>query len=449
MNKAPSHFLLQNNLFEDNENQHSAKTDSIPSRWRFFDKKKKPYSSIESDDNDQASSVDTPNGHPSNGQQQHSQQPQYNGHSYQAPQNYPGNNNNQQQQQQQQSSSSYNRGQQASYPVSVNSSYDNNSNNNNGFSNTDKNGYNNSNGNFNSNSNNNNNNNNNNNSNIINNNNIHQNNTNSQLAQSIPNRPHMGEAQWEAEVRRLFVQERRPGDAVTLTAPSSGLMRCYVKRHKNMIGQTTHFSLFLNSGLHLMSARKRKKSKTPNIIFGLGNEEIFKDTCFCKLRANYSSTEFTLCSRNPRNNEYEVEEEGIVFQYMNSVNRSGPARILTILPSPDIPPATPGRGGDRSLLGSLSSAMRRELSPAQEHRLSLLSSRPPEWDEEVKTYTLDFKGRVRESSVKNFQLVAWDHKADRRGSDLLLQFGRQDDSTFILDFAYPFNAMRAFAAAIA
>jgi hypothetical protein len=36
-------------------------------------------------------------------------------------------------------------------------------------------------------------------------------------------------------------------------------------------------------------------------------------------------------------------------------------------------------------------------------------------------FTLDFHGRVKEASVKNFQLVHWDHNTDRRGADLMLQ----------------------------
>lgn len=40
-------------------------------------------------------------------------------------------------------------------------------------------------------------------------------------------------------------------------------------------------------------------------------------------------------------------------------------------------------------------------------------------------FTLDFHGRVKEASVKNFQLVHWDHNTDRKGADLMLQVGRE------------------------
>ncbi len=64
-------------------------------------------------------------------------------------------------------------------------------------------------------------------------------------------------------------------------------------------------------------------------------------------------------------------------------------------------------------------------------------------------YTLDFKGRVKEASVKNFQLVHWDHNADRRGGEVMLQFGKIEDDLYALDFTYPMNVEVAFAVALA
>lgn len=64
-------------------------------------------------------------------------------------------------------------------------------------------------------------------------------------------------------------------------------------------------------------------------------------------------------------------------------------------------------------------------------------------------FTLDFQGRVKEASVKNFQLVAWDHNTDRRGGDLLMQFGKANSDTYIVDFTYPLSIELAFAIALA
>lgn len=58
---------------------------------------------------------------------------------------------------------------------------------------------------------------------------------------------------------------------------------------------------------------------------------------------------------------------------------------------------------------------------------------------------LDFKGRVREVSLKNFQLVHWDHNRNQLGTDLVLLFGKKEHSEYAVDFCYPMNALQAFA----
>lgn len=40
-----------------------------------------------------------------------------------------------------------------------------------------------------------------------------------------------------------------------------------------------------------------------------------------------------------------------------------------------------------------------------ERKLAMLCNKPPEYDPNTKAYMLDFKGRVREASVKNFQVT--------------------------------------------
>lgn len=58
---------------------------------------------------------------------------------------------------------------------------------------------------------------------------------------------------------------------------------------------------------------------------------------------------------------------------------------------------------------------------------------------------LDFKGRVHEVSLKNFQLVHWDHNRNQLGTDLVLLFGKKEHSEYAVDFCYPMNALQAFA----
>lgn len=58
-------------------------------------------------------------------------------------------------------------------------------------------------------------------------------------------------------------------------------------------------------------------------------------------------------------------------------------------------------------------------------------------------YRLNFRGRVRVPSVKNFQLVAEDDI-----DDIICQFGKIGEDKFNLDYKAPFNAFQAFSLAL-
>ena len=70
----------------------------------------------------------------------------------------------------------------------------------------------------------------------------------------------------------------------------------------------------------------------------------------------------------------------------------------------------------------------------------MIHSKTPTWNEQHMIYQLDFGGRVTTKSAKNFQL--------EMGSEQVLQFGRIENGSFILDFQYPFSPIQAFATAL-
>lgn len=70
----------------------------------------------------------------------------------------------------------------------------------------------------------------------------------------------------------------------------------------------------------------------------------------------------------------------------------------------------------------------------------VLQNKAPKWNESVGAYVLNFNGRVKLASVKNFQLV------DRRDPEaIVLQFGKVDKDRFNMDFQHPMSAFQAFA----
>lgn len=78
-----------------------------------------------------------------------------------------------------------------------------------------------------------------------------------------------------------------------------------------------------------------------------------------------------------------------------------------------------------------------------EHGLMILQNRPPWWNIELGAFVLNFGGRVKVASVKNFQLC------ERNDRDHIMQFGRiEGRHAFTMDFQHPLTPMQAFAIAI-
>jgi len=71
----------------------------------------------------------------------------------------------------------------------------------------------------------------------------------------------------------------------------------------------------------------------------------------------------------------------------------------------------------------------------------VLVNNKPTFNKKMNAFVLDFKGRVKEASVKNFQLIDRDHGSN---SKILLQFGKVSKHKFNMDVRYPLTPMQAF-----
>ena len=77
------------------------------------------------------------------------------------------------------------------------------------------------------------------------------------------------------------------------------------------------------------------------------------------------------------------------------------------------------------------------------HGLMVLQNRPPWWNVELNAFVLNFGGRVKVASVKNFQLV------ESPDSGHFMQFGRiEGRHSFTMDFEWPLSPVQAFGVAI-
>ena len=70
-----------------------------------------------------------------------------------------------------------------------------------------------------------------------------------------------------------------------------------------------------------------------------------------------------------------------------------------------------------------------EESESQKTPELVLENKLPRWHELLQCWCLDFGGRVKCASVKNFQLVSKDDP-----EEIILQFGKVDCDVFTMDF---------------
>ena len=77
----------------------------------------------------------------------------------------------------------------------------------------------------------------------------------------------------------------------------------------------------------------------------------------------------------------------------------------------------------------------------------------PEWDYQYNNYKMDFNGRVKQTSKKNFILVKDNKKIEKEENfkdieNNILQCGKIDDKTYALDFISPLTPFEAFCISI-
>lgn len=127
-----------------------------------------------------------------------------------------------------------------------------------------------------------------------------------------------------------------------------------------------------------------------------------------------------------------------------------PRRMDVVLPKESTPRGPlpqrwlPSDRSSSSFIPPSFGALKAEL--ADEGTLpACLKNKAPHWNEALRCWCLNFRGRVKLASVKNFQLVR-DGDAEER---VIMQFGRVERDAFILDFnPTALSAVQAFAIAL-
>ncbi|CAO2608770.1 Tubby-related protein 1 [Lemmus lemmus] len=208
----------------------------------------------------------------------------------------------------------------------------------------------------------------------------------------------------------------------------------------------------LREGVFLLASRKRKRSKTANYLISRDPTNLSRggEDFIGKLRSNLLGNRFTVFDngQNPqRGGGVDVgslrQELAAVIYETNVLGFRGPRRMTVIIPgtSPatsNLPFFVTSPWAPQSSDGLLVRWQNKTLESLIE-----LHNKPPIWNEDSGSYTLNFQGRVTQASVKNFQIV---HADDP--DYIVLQFGRIAEDAFTLDYRYPLCALQAFAIAL-
>jgi len=194
----------------------------------------------------------------------------------------------------------------------------------------------------------------------------------------------------------------------------------------------------------LMAARKRAKQTSSNFFITTDTELVVdrnSEYYVGKLRANFLGSEFTLYDNgfNAKHNKKVSEEKyrkelGAIIYQKNMEHSRHPRKINCVLPKLD------EDGRAKVFQPPLTKGLIESYKVGQLQQIDIYKNQSPRWSKSAGAYILNFKGRVTEPSVKNFQMVSINSD-----SEVILQFGRIGLNQFILDFQYPFTPLQAFA----
>lgn len=236
---------------------------------------------------------------------------------------------------------------------------------------------------------------------------------------------------------------------------SDGMLRCHITRNRTGINNKLYpkYTLELDGGVFLMSAQKQKNNMTANYAITMSKAQIEKDadTYVGKMRSDMMGLEWVAYSPglNPAKADPQqmtqqtlercARQELLAVQYGSTgwvAKSKGPRKMNMVIPRVRA-------GGERLVCRTLRPQAEGLLALQRNDATTQIDSyqnKAPKWDDRVNAYVLNFKGRVTEASVKNFQLV--------NGEDpdtIYLQFGRTGKEVFNIDFRYPFSPFQAFA----
>eukprot|EP00347_Sterkiella_histriomuscorum_P007966 403346884 len=263
-----------------------------------------------------------------------------------------------------------------------------------------------------------------------------------------------------------------------------GQLRFTIERHRtgfNRIHPSYYIYLEKNQGgrLLILYAKKRAFNKTANYLISMEKNKKTRsnDVCLGKLRANPEGDKYVLYdngenyTKASHSQQEKIRNEHGVFQYRYEPCNVGNIRkMVVVVPILQQTTLAQGMPVDNTLPlgqdqnGNLVVMTQKLWKPLKDQdtiietftregvrnlNYQVFVDNPPAWNPKTNTYVYDFKGRVTQPSIKNFQLIPeMDGRRQVTLQDFVLQFGKNGKDQFILDVQYPFSIFQAFGLAL-
>ncbi|KAL7830131.1 hypothetical protein SRHO_G00312580 [Serrasalmus rhombeus] len=224
-------------------------------------------------------------------------------------------------------------------------------------------------------------------------------------------------------------------ESVLQTPQKGSMVQCCVQRDRtDKSGPTYRMFQELEDGKKqlLLVARRMKKNNTSSYVITDGESDEDHNVVG-RLSFNRQRTQFTLSDsgRNPTKSSGALQEESstqelLALSYESLFGFMKSQQMTAVIPSPD-------RNSQRVSFveGSLLKQLKRKN---QGPNLIKLNTKEPVWSSKQKAHVLDFNGRVKKASLKNFQLACPANPDEKPSLDTKEPERKKKQKAYVLDF---------------
>lgn len=229
-----------------------------------------------------------------------------------------------------------------------------------------------------------------------------------------------------------------------------GVLKLTIYRKKSGFGNFSpkYFLFDEFKRVFLLNAKKKVANKTSNYLISLEDNNFSKDIDWFigKVRSNHNKSKYLIYDNgeNVDKNKYATQNQarcelGYVAYTQGKNKVKGMRTIEYIIPDLD-EHQNPIKFQPIENSDSIS---QKWVSDNNTGMIQFITQ-TPYWNEEKQKFMMAFSDRVKEASVKNFQLKYKSKEESNESDEILLEFGRIDKDNFALTVKHPFSILNAF-----